>query len=197
MRPGVFINILEVLRVHTALAVLLFIVSFYSNKLISNDEVLKKPNTKLFLVFLFLVVISVLTAEVTYYAFVKFKAVLGYLLIYYIMIKQITDLNKLKGVLIILVIVHLVIVAITPDIVLNPETRSYLTGAPFLGDGNDFALSVSIVLPFSYFLFMDGRNRFYKILSIIIFVLLTLCIIGTSSRGGGSFTLRRYSISSV
>jgi probable O-glycosylation ligase (exosortase A-associated) len=118
-------------------------------------------------------------------SFKVFRAVLGYAIIYFVMIKQIATLEKLKGVFIVLIVSHIVIAMLSPEIVLEPETRSYLNqAAPFLGDGNDFALSVSITLPLCLFLYLEAKKKFFKLFSLISFVLLTLCIVGTSSRGG-------------
>ena len=47
IRPGGFLPILSVLRVHTVLAILLFTLSIFSNKLISDEEVVSQKNTKL------------------------------------------------------------------------------------------------------------------------------------------------------
>jgi probable O-glycosylation ligase (exosortase A-associated) len=163
---------------------MLFIVSINSNKKIGNKEILSKKNSKLLLFFLFLIFISILTSDVTIYAFNTFRAVLGYAIIYFVMIKQLITMGRLKKFFSALILFHIIVVIASPSIIFEPETRSYLSLGSFLGDGNDFSLSVSIVLPLCLFLYLDAKTKTYKLFSIISFVLLTLCIIGTSSRGG-------------
>jgi len=54
----------------------------------------------------------------------------------------------------------------------------------FLGDANDFALALSIVLPFSFYLFLSEKKKILKFLFLLFSILFTLGIISTSSRGG-------------
>lgn len=184
VRPGDFIPILISLRVTTVLALSLFVVSIFSNEVIKNGKILYERNTKLLIFFLILIIISIFTADVTLRAYIKFKAVLGYTIIYFVMIKQITTLEKLKGFFSALIISHLIIVMLSPAVILAPETRSLLSQSSFLGDGNDFSLSLSIAVPLCFFLYLEARKKIYRMFFSISFLLLTLCIIGTSSRGG-------------
>lgn len=54
----------------------------------------------------------------------------------------------------------------------------------FLGDANDFALALSVALPFSFHLFLAERRKVLKFFYLLFCLLLTLGIISTSSRGG-------------
>jgi probable O-glycosylation ligase (exosortase A-associated) len=81
-----------------------------------------------------------------------------------------------------LVFVHVLVIALYPDVVLNPESRHYLAGT-FLGDGNDFSWSACIVIPFALFLAYSSDSKFMKVVYYGIFVLLILAVIGTQSRG--------------
>jgi probable O-glycosylation ligase (exosortase A-associated) len=69
------------------------------------------------------------------------------------------------------------------DIITNPHTRSYLGDLTFLGDGNDFALSVCITIPACIYLIATAKNKFHKYIYIAGFLILVLSVIGSQSRG--------------
>ncbi len=184
IRPGQYLPILNMLRIPTILALSLFILSFIDNKTITNAEVMKNKNTRWFIFFILLIIVSVFTAEVTMYSFDKFKHALGYILLFFVIVKQVNTINRIKGFFAVLILAHIVLVILSPDVVLDPETRSYLSQQSFLGDGNDFSLSLAIIIPFSMFLFLDEKSKMRKQMHLIVIALLSLCIIGTSSRGG-------------
>jgi probable O-glycosylation ligase (exosortase A-associated) len=54
----------------------------------------------------------------------------------------------------------------------------------FLGDANDFALALSIALPFSFYFFLAERKKVLKFIYLSFVFILSLGIISTSSRGG-------------
>lgn len=184
IRPDNYIPLLRVLKVGTILPLMLFIFTFFSNKSIINQEVCRASNSKWLAFFLTLLVVSILTAEVTLYSYTKFKGVVGYILIYFIIAKEINTINRMKGLFATLGFLHIIVIILSPDIILRPETRPYLATGVFLGDGNDFALSVSIALPFCFFLLLDENSKLKKMIFLLVSILLLLSIIGTSSRGG-------------
>jgi len=184
IRPDQYIPLLRVLKVGTLLPLTIFVFSLFLSKTINNSEVLNNKNTRWFIFFLFLIFISVLTANITFNAFTKFKDVLGYILVYFVIAKEINKINRMKGLFFILVLSHIIIAILSPDIILHPEVRSYTVQGAFLGDGNDFSLSISIVIPFCIFLLLETDKKMRKFLYLIFLIILILCIIGTSSRGG-------------
>ena len=124
-----------------------------------------------------------LTAPVTFYAFETLKGVFGYLLIFWVIAKQVDDTNKLLGVFRTLVAVHLALAVLNPQLLTNPEARNYLVSAPFLGDGNDFALSVNIAIPFCYGLLVTAAKKRSKAFYTVALLVLVACVVATQSRG--------------
>ena len=153
-------------------------------KPVTNGQVLKQPTTRWILFFLFLLVVSVLTADVTLYSWTIFKFVLGYVFWYIMLVKLVTDLDRMKSVIFVLVLAHVLLLVLNPDVIMQPETRSYLRGAPFLGDGNDFSLSVCVLFPLCIWLLLTSDSKFRKIIYLVALCVLLLAIIGTQSRGG-------------
>ena len=64
------------------------------------------------------------------------------------------------------------------------STRVGGGGKGFLGNANDFALALNVVLPFSFYLFLSEKKKSLKFLYFFFFILLTLGTISTASRGG-------------
>ncbi len=127
--------------------------------------------------------LSLVTATVTFYAFETLKGVFGYLLIYWVIAKHVDDRNKLLGLFRTLVVVHLAVAALNPQLLTNPEVRSYLVSAPFLGDGNDFGLSVNIAIPFCYALVVTAPKKRSKLMYALALLVLVACVVATQSRG--------------
>jgi probable O-glycosylation ligase (exosortase A-associated) len=70
------------------------------------------------------------------------------------------------------------------DVVSDPTTRTYIRNNPFMGDGNDFSLSLCITIPLCLFLFNNVDRKINKAIYFSFFILMFLAIIGNSSRGG-------------
>lgn len=181
IRPGTWVPILG--SVGTVVALSVFALSLISKSDNSNADILRDRNGKLMLFFLSLVVISVLTAHVTEFAFNRFKAVLGYFFLFFMVAKLVTDLKRLRLLFILLILIHITLLILNPDVVLNPESRSYLENSGFLSDGNDFALSVCIVFPMGLFLFLESRSTWMRLFYVLSLGALLMGIIGSQSRG--------------
>jgi len=183
-RLGHYLPILRILKLNSLIPLSVFIFSVFSRNEIENSRILKSRNARWLSFFFFLNVVSVLTADVTLYAYTIFKVVFSYLIIFFVIRKQVTDIGRMKALFSTLIAVHIFVVLMSPDIILQPEIRSYLTGGTFLGDGNDFALSVCIVIPYAFFLFQEANRKATKYILLIVLIVLILCVIGTQSRGG-------------
>lgn len=184
VRPNNYISALNALHLNTIVPIGIVLGAVLSNERVTNRDVWREPNTRMILFLLGLIVLSVLTADVTLYAFNVFKTVIGYVLISWVISKEMTDLRRIKGVFKTLVLVHILVALLSPEIITNPEVRHYIASGAFLGDGNDFALSVNLVLPFCLFLMLDAPMVRHKLLYAGALLFLVVCIVGTSSRGG-------------
>lgn len=184
LRPTNFVPALSVLRLNTVIPLGIVAGTLMMHAPVSNQDVWREPNTRMIIFMLGLIALSVLTADVTLYALEIFKVVFGYALIFWVISKQVADQQRLEGLLKTLVFVHIALIVMTPELITNPEVRSYLASGTFLGDGNDFALSVNLVVPFCIFLLLEARAFWKKIVYGGTLVLLVLSIVGTSSRGG-------------
>ncbi|HWR97502.1 MAG TPA: O-antigen ligase family protein [Candidatus Methanoperedens sp.] len=179
-----------VLRVPVFLPMGVLALSLVSKGDVSYKEVLRLASTRWLLFYLFLLALSGLTAEVTLYAYQFFTGVIIYVAIYMLLARELDSLKKIKSLILVLVVGHLLMAALNPDVILHPEMRAYvMRAAPFLGDGNDFAWSVLSYMPLCLFLFVEARRRSTRALYGAFTVLLLLCIVGSSSRGAALGTM--------
>lgn len=188
VRPGNYIPVIEALKVGTIIPLLVFTVCISRKEPVSNTRILQHVNTKQIFILLALLLLSVMTAKVTFGAFEIFKDVVGYLFWYVMIVKLGSDLSRIKMIFAVYVFCHLFVLILNPAVVMNPETRTYVTAAPFLGDGNDFALSVSLVFPMCLYLYMEAKTRFAKLSWLGCSLVLLFSVIGTQSRGAAIAT---------
>lgn len=184
VRPTSFLPALYALHLNLLVPLAIVTGTLVGGGRVTNQEVLRDPNTKMILVLMALIIGSILTADVTLYAYNVFTTIVGYVLVAWVIVKQLTDVRQIKGVFQTLVLVHIVVAALSPQILTDPEGRHTMASGSFLGDGNDFALSVNIAIPMSLFLLFDAKTFRHKLLYGAAFLVLVLCVVGTSSRGG-------------
>jgi probable O-glycosylation ligase (exosortase A-associated) len=103
---------------------------------------------------------------------------------YWAIAKLGTDVDRIKGIFKALIFVHLLVALLNPQMILEPEVRHYVASGAFLGDGNDYALSVNITIPFCLFLIFDAPKFRQKLFYGAVLVFLILMIVATQSRGG-------------
>jgi probable O-glycosylation ligase (exosortase A-associated) len=184
IRPGNLVPVLNVTRPNTIIPLAVLIGTFVTGSRWSAGDLMKELNTRLLLVFLGLVTASFLVAEVTLYAYTVFTTVFGYVMLYWVIVRQVTDLSRVKWLFRTVVFLHVLLAALTPEMFTNPGGRHYINAGTFVGDGNDYALSVNVALPMCLFLLLDARTWKSRILYALTLLLLVSCVVLTQSRGG-------------
>ena len=184
VRPGSYLPALDALRLNSLVPLSVVAGTLLFKTRFTNQEFFAETNTKIILSLLGLIVLSVLTADVTMHAYNVFTMVFGYILMFWIISRQVDDLGKLKGVFRTMVIVHIVVAALNPVMFTDPDARHYVASGGFLGDGNDFALSVNIIIPFCLFLFFESKKWHHKGLAAASLLVMVLSVVATKSRGG-------------
>jgi putative inorganic carbon (hco3(-)) transporter len=184
IRPTSYFPQLMVLHLNSLVPLAVALGSFSDAGPAKNADVAGELSTKLFLVFLGMIAFAMLWADVTQYPYDTLTAVTGYVLIYWSIAKQVTTVKRLKGVFIVLIFVHAAVAALNPKMLTEPEVRHYVASGAFLGDGNDFALSVNVVIPMCLFMFFDAKKKLAKLLYGSSLLILVVCVVATQSRGG-------------
>ena len=185
VRPTNIVPGLGVLRLNAIVPLAAVAFTLFSKGRVSNDVVLSDLNAKVVGGMMGLLLLSVLTADVTLYAYTMFTVVIGYAMIYWVMAKQITTIKECKGVFKVLIFVHVVVAALSPQMFTDSSSRTHgLASGSFLGDGNDFALSVNIVIPFCLFLLFSTTKLRNKVVAGASLLFLVVSVVATQSRGG-------------
>ncbi len=183
MRPSDYLSVLGMLRANSLIPLSLLLFTMISPRSEEDVPLFEIPNAKTLIIYGALFVISIMSARLTYNAFVTFRGVMGYIFLFYILVRNVKTVKEVRGIFMTLTIIHLVIILLNPQ-VLDPHTRRYIRSGPFLSDGNDFALSLCICLPMCVFLVQTAVGRFRKILWSTIVAFLAFAVLTTQSRGG-------------
>ena len=183
VRPTSFFPALEILHLNSLVPLLMVIGTLARRK--ERKPIEGEPsNDAMIVALLGCIVLSAAVAPVTERVFNTFTAVIGYAAVYWALTEQIDSVHRLKRVTQALLVVHLIVAMLSPLMFTDPDARHYLTAGGFLGDGNDYALSVNIVVPLCFFLMSQSANSRQKALWAIALVVCIACIVLTKSRGG-------------
>lgn len=112
------------------------------------------------------------------------QTVLGYLFLSCMVARIVTTEGRLRGVVIALMLGHFYLLAVNFNVLTNPSQRQYLVGGTFLGDGNDYSLSMCILIPLVVEVALAAKTRLRRVLAWTSLAVIILAIIATQSRGG-------------
>lgn len=144
----------------------------------------------LYIAFIAVMGLTVVTAMNNRYAFDTTQLMIVNFVIFLIATNIVNSERRLEGLIWLLLIVHLYHAfkgiynyAIIGYVAAGQRT-SGVTGSSFIGDENDFALALNVMLPFAYFYYVYTKNLFKKYLSFSIMVIFVLAVVSSMSRGG-------------
>ena len=183
IRPTAFVPALIPLKLNLTVLAAVTFAGFFLTRQVTNGDVLKERNTRIILFLLGLVLISIVTADSSLKAFEVMKQVLGYVLVYWAIAKHITGVPHIKGLFKAMVFVHPIIAVLTPQLLTSAE-RQVIASGSFLGDPNDFALSVNVAIPLCLFLLLDSQKVLQRLVYAGLLLFLVLAVAMTQSRGG-------------
>jgi len=182
-RPTSYFEFLHFPILYSVIPLSLFAVSIFSTRLRPMKEIVGDGLAKWVFIFLGLLLVSLVVAPNKQSAWSIFEKVLGYVILFLLISRIVTSIARLRGVFTVLLIAHLFLLAMNPEVILDPSTRHYIVGATFLGDGNDFSLSLCVMFPLAIELAQGGRKSWSKCLAWLSVGVIVLAIIGTQSRG--------------
>lgn len=184
IRPTSFVPALQVLHLNSLVPLAVVLLTLIRRPRPADSLAADEPSNVRMVVGLFgLIVASAAFADVTERVFNVATVVVGYTAISWAITEQVSSLERLKTVVKVLLVVHLVVAAMNPVMFTDPDGRHYLATGAFLGDGNDFALSVNLVVPLCLFLMADARSGTRKVLWALAFIVCIASVVLTKSRG--------------
>lgn len=182
-RPASFIPFLRIPLIYTIIPLALLAASFSAKGLRPMKEVMADPVTKWIFIYLGLISFSVTYAIVGEFAFNVWKFGFGFTALFLLISRIVTNDARLYGVIFTLLAAHLFLLAMNPNVILEPESRNYILGATFLGDGNDFSLSLCILLPCTLEISLSAKKTWHKLMIWGGLLLMIFGIIASQSRG--------------
>lgn len=180
-RPASFFPFLNIPMLYSIVPFLLFVASLFTPGLRTAKETFADPQSKWIFALLGVVFVSMLAFRA--YAIETFTSVLGYVMLFSVIARVCTTWKRIRGVCKTLIIAHLFLLAMNPVVLMDPGTRHYITGATFLGDGNDFGLSLCLLFPFAIWIAQTSPSKFGKILTYAAIAVMLYAIVATQSRG--------------
>lgn len=162
----------------------LLVVTLFAPGLRSMQEIFSDRIAKWVFILLGLIFVSVLLAPMKEIAWNIATMVLGRVFIFIMICRLMTSESRIRGVIFTLFLAHAFLLSMNMDVLLNPETRNYIDGATFLGDGNDFALSLCLLLPCMVEVALASRKTLMKFIAWAGVTTIVLAIVATQSRGG-------------
>jgi probable O-glycosylation ligase (exosortase A-associated) len=182
-RPASYFKPLGLIPLNSMIPMALLVVSMFADGLRPWNRIFADKYAKWVCVFLGFIMISALWATVFTYTNTIFQRALGYFFIFIMIARICTTRTRVRGVFGILIVSHLFLLIMNPEVVLDPKERHYIVGATFLGDGNDYSMSVCILLGFAVEMALAQTSKLKKYLYWGLLGLLVLAIVGTQSRG--------------
>lgn len=171
-RPQASIPVLELLHLPAVITILLAFALIGSGKLRLDNA-----QTKLFMALLVLMAAHVPFDVNNYWAFETTREMAITFVAYLAILTFIDSFEKFQAMITAWIAIH-VYLAITGII------KGGVGIGGFLGDENDFALALNMIIPFGIFLAMEAKEKSKRILFFVITGIFVVCNVLTLSRGG-------------
>lgn len=182
-RPASYFPPLGLVPLNSLLPLMLLVAVMFAPGMRPWNSIFSDRFSKWPFILVGVVLVSMFWATVMTYSYVVFERILGYLFLCIMITRIVTTRERIHGVFITLAVAHLFLLLMNPAVVLNPDTRHYVAGATFLGDGNDFSLSLCIILGMALSLLFSRKSKWSKLLCWALVGVVMLSIVGTQSRG--------------
>ncbi|HEX6720267.1 MAG TPA: O-antigen ligase family protein, partial [Burkholderiaceae bacterium] len=173
--------ILKQLRLTTLITYAMLLVTISQ---VGFGDLLKHRQTRLLVTLLIFTAASVMWAVVKQRAFDNIRPFVDYLILFYLAANLIDRPKRFQafGIMLVMVIVYLVSQNLAR---MGQEVRAGAFAAPyFMGDGNDFAWGLAMMIPFCLYLVTASKGVFVRIVGLVGLLVALFGVIGTSSRGG-------------
>jgi O-antigen ligase len=180
-RPASFFEIFNVPYFYSVFPLALFVTSLFAKGLRSPQEAFSDRQAKWLLWLLGLIFLSMLVFRA--YAIEVFTTVLGNVMLFVVIARVCTTWERVRGVMKMLIFCHIFLLCMNLNVLMDPSKRQYIVGATFLGDGNDFGLSICLLLPCGLWLARTSPSKLGKLLIYLSMLVLMYAIVASQSRG--------------
>lgn len=183
-RPASVLPFLDFPFFYSIVPMALLLISMVTPGLRPMREIFSDRIAKYAAIMFFLVLIAIPLAHNVDFSIKVAEQVTGRVFLFLLIARLVTTVGRIRGVVVALFIAHMFLLAMNPEALFNPETRNYIKGASFLGDGNDYALSLCILLPCLIEMGLASKSRVWKAVCYAGALIVVFAVIATQSRGG-------------
>jgi putative inorganic carbon (HCO3(-)) transporter len=162
---------------------LLFVVTLFTPGLRPAKEIFADKLTKWMLIFLVLVLLSFALTGFNLGASDVASRVVGYTVLSFTIARLATTPERVMGIILTLIVAHVYILGFNFNVLTNPSLRQYVNAAPFLGDGNDFALSIGMLFPACVGIALLARTKIRRYFAWGAAAVIPLALVASQSRG--------------
>ena len=146
-------------------------------------ELVKSSQFRILLIFLVWTFIAMFFALIRLRVYIALKMQLSYFLLLIVSYFMFLDLRRIKTFLFVILLIHTILVLDNLDFLLSGIRVGSLRAGYFVGDGNDFAWSLTIFSPLSLYFIKESRSIFTKVSAAFMGTVILGGIILTGSRG--------------
>jgi probable O-glycosylation ligase (exosortase A-associated) len=182
-RPANFVPGLGALPLNSLLPLSLFVVSLVHGSMRPFGEIFGDRSARWITFYITLIGLSVFTSDVNFTSYKVFELSLGYFFIFIMIARIVRTEAHIMALVFTLAIAHAFLLAMNPVVLTDPTTRNYIVGGTFLGDGNDFSLSICLLLPLIMELALRQKTLIPRAFCWGVVALLLLAVIASQSRG--------------
>jgi len=143
-----------------------------------------------FLAFLTVIGLTVITSVNNRLAYNTFQVMMVDFIIFVIATNVVDSFKRLNNLIWLLLLIHFFLAlkgiyhyAVIHTVVAGQQT-SGIVGSGYLGDENDFAMALNIMIPFAFFLVIYSRGKIKKFIGFVLLVTFVFGVICSFSRGG-------------
>jgi len=137
---------------------------------------------KFLLVYVLLTALAMLHGVIASYAYPIFKNQVIYLMFTFVSVCLVSSRRRIDLLTSLVVIAHVFLVLINAQMLGSARVGDFEAGW-FMGDGNDFAWSLNVTIPFALYWFMRSKNTRIRVASLVFFLVMLAGVVGTASRG--------------
>ncbi|UCG61165.1 MAG: O-antigen ligase family protein [Candidatus Zixiibacteriota bacterium] len=190
LRPYDFLPFLRPMRL-TMIIEILTLASWVVSLVVARERIRWSWMHTMFLAFVGVIAVTVVTAWNNRFAFDTFQAMAIYFLMFLITSNVVKSVGRIQQLVWLILGIHVffalkgIMTFVTGQhyIATTGQYTSGEVGGGFIGDENDFAMAINMMVPFAFFgfFYLKGKAKFFSGIMLVTYV---LAVISSFSRGG-------------
>lgn len=182
-RPANFVPGIGALPLNSLIPMSLLVVCLFSGSLRPFGDIFRDRSARWITAYIVFIFISVFTSVVNYTSWLVFQLALGYFFLFIIFARLLSNEADIMKVIGTLVVAHIFLLLMNFNVITDPSQRQYIVGGTFLGDGNDYSMSLCLLLPLAIEFALRAKSLIPRCISWTMIGLMLLAMVASQSRG--------------